>query len=446
MSIIKLVVSDLHLADGTIILDCFGESQQLAFEGLLYAASLHHGPLSQADSVELIINGDCFDFLVTMPYTGQRIADQSTALQKCEKIIVAHSAFFKALQSFVETPGRSITFISGNHDLELCFAEVRARICSAIVGTRTDPRVQFCLSRVYRPFPDIFIEHGHIHDFWNHATQGIWNEEGQPLMADPQMVPLSIGSWYFQSATNPISIRYPYYDHFDPPLSNTRQIALLCLLDPALLRETAQRSMQMLRSPRLTHIGLPVEQYTPEQLFGEAMLDFAAFRDDMWAQKSDWSAAALDESVSVDEMMEFAMVRDALSLPRMEAVAAICTPAVYQMAEDVAQGMHAVLDHDAALRYAIAGHTHIARIDPINQGAQTYLNTASWTSRFALPAPGEVTPALVDWLQSPDWDHVPLRDVTQYVFALITAEEGGSASASLCVWEGGLHGSYRVLA
>src|SRR5579859_3873861 len=154
MSIIKLVVSDLHLADGTIILDCFGESQQLAFEGLLSAASVHHGPLSQAESVELIINGDCFDFLVTMPYIERRVTDQTIAVQKCEKIIAAHRAFFQALRSFIEHAGRSITFIAGNHDLELCFAEVRDRICSAIVGTYTDPRIRFCLSRFYRPFPD----------------------------------------------------------------------------------------------------------------------------------------------------------------------------------------------------------------------------------------------------------------------------------------------------
>ena len=130
----------------------------------------------------------------------------------------------------------------------------------------------------------------------------------------------------------------------------------------------------------------------------------------------------------------------------MKQAAAICTPATYQMGESFAAGMHAVLKHEPSLRYAIAGHTHMVRIDPVHNGTQSYLNTASWSTRLALPAPGEVTPALVEWLRNPDWQHIPLRDVTQLTFALINTTDDGRSSASLCVWEGGTKGSYRVLA
>ncbi len=146
-------------------------------------------------------------------------------------------------------------------------------------------------------------------------------------------------------------------------------------------------------------------------------------------------------------MTEYAMLQEALTLPLIEAVAAICTPTTYQMGESVARGMNAVLANDLNLRYAIAGHTHMLRIDPVNDGAQSYLNTASWTKRLALPAPGEVNAALVEWLRQPDWKHIPLRDVTQLTFALVSEHlPGEPSSASLCVWEGGLKGSYRVLA
>ena len=145
-------------------------------------------------------------------------------------------------------------------------------------------------------------------------------------------------------------------------------------------------------------------------------------------------------------MMEIAMLREALTRPTLEAVAAICTPTLYQMGESVAAGMHQVLRDDPSLRYALAGHTHMVRIDPVSQGAQTYLNTASWTARFALPAPGEITPELVEWLRQPDWNAIPLRDVTRLIFALVSTTSGGPASASLCIWEGGSKGSYRVLA
>ena len=60
MSAVKLIISDLHLADGHSVLDGWGKLQQSALEGLLNAAC-SSGPLGQADEVELIINGDCFE-------------------------------------------------------------------------------------------------------------------------------------------------------------------------------------------------------------------------------------------------------------------------------------------------------------------------------------------------------------------------------------------------
>jgi hypothetical protein len=65
---IKLIVSDLHLASGDTMLDGFGERQQAVLEGLLAAAGRSGGsPLGEEDDVELIINGDCFDFVAVKP-------------------------------------------------------------------------------------------------------------------------------------------------------------------------------------------------------------------------------------------------------------------------------------------------------------------------------------------------------------------------------------------
>jgi len=90
MSSIKLIISDLHLADGHAILDSFGDVQQAALEGLL-AATRIGGPLGRADDIELIINGDCFDFLATAPYDTEGVSDVSTAMAKLHKIMAAHA-------------------------------------------------------------------------------------------------------------------------------------------------------------------------------------------------------------------------------------------------------------------------------------------------------------------------------------------------------------------
>ncbi len=443
MSTTKIVVSDLHLADGSPILDCFADRQQTAFGELL--ASFGDG--DGRGSVELIINGDCFDFLVTRPYAFDGTVDQPTAIQKIEKIIAAHRPFFTALRSFIGHPDCTVTFTTGNHDLELCFARVRARVCAAISGQESDPRIYFCPTRFYRPLPDVYIEHGNHYDFWNHAIAGLWDEQGQPLTLTPERITLSMGSRYFQHSAYLISERYPYFDHFEPSMNTTRQIALLSLLAPTLIEETARLTMQLLSYPRLALANLqPGEAHMPVRLFEETMVDFVAFQEDMVAQKRDWTTASSPEmQISPNELQEFMQLRADLSLPLADAVASVCTPAVYQMGEAVAQGMHAVLQRDPLLRYAIAGHTHMLRHDTCD--FQQYFNTASWTRRFAQP--GAMTPELLAWLRAPDWDAIPLRDVTQLVFVLLAADEHGPTRASLCAWPyDGLadRGSYRVLA
>ena len=451
---IKLVLSDLHLADGSSVLESFGEHQQAAFEGLIAAAlpttSSQETPLGQSDDLELIINGDCFDFLVVTPYSVDGIVEVATALQKLEKIIAVHQDFFSTLRTFVEAKGRIITFLAGNHDIDLCFAEVRERICTAITDHPTDERVCFCPTRFYRPLPDIYIEHGNHYDFWNHRTIGLWNEQGQPVTLTPRTITLSPGSRYFQQASCAVSLSYPYFDHFEPSINATRQIAMLALLDPRLVVRTAHDTMRLLSYPRRALAKLSLkDRRNPVRLFEEAIQDFAAFQTDMHEQEQDWVPLPEKEGqgqISQETIMEVLAVREALTLPVEEAFAALCTSSVYQMGEDVALGMHNVLKHDSSLRYAIAGHTHMMRIEPGESRSQVYLNTASWTERLALPTPQEVTPSLIEWLRNPGWQHIPLRDLTRPVFALIMATDGGPSSASLCQWEGGRHGYYRVLA
>jgi UDP-2,3-diacylglucosamine pyrophosphatase LpxH len=455
MSTIKLVVSDLHLADNASILECFGDTQQSAFEGLLGMASQAYHTrsslFSQAENVELIINGDTFDFLTTTPYDTNGMTSPAVALQKLDKIISAHEPFFDALRSFIEAPGRSITFLAGNHDIELCFAEVRERICRAIVGATSDVRLHFCPTRFYRPLPDVYIEHGNHYDFWNHAIAGLWDEQGQPLTREPRTIVLPVGSHYFQHAAHAVSLAYAYFDRFEPSMNIMRQLALLSLLDPDIVMETACKTMQMLSSPRQARANLiPIDERNPVRLFEETIQDFVAFQQDMLARKLDWSPQTDDMQISSEAFLEFVTLREALALPTIEAAATILTPTTYQMGESVARGMYAVLEKDSTLRYAIAGHTHMERFDVVNHGPQAYLNTASWTQRLAIPTPHEIRgpqgPALLEWLCNPDWRNVPLRDETQLTFVLMTSTDGGPSNAKLCIWEGGLHGCYRVLA
>jgi UDP-2,3-diacylglucosamine pyrophosphatase LpxH len=442
---IKIVISDLHLADGHSIFEGFGELQQSALEGLLCAASTN-GFVDNADDVELIINGDCFEFLFMEPHEKPGITYPAIALSKLERVINGHRPFFNALQSFISQTGRHLTFITGNHDVELAFEEVRERICEVICNEPgLKECVNFCHSFFYRPTPDVYIEHGNQHDFWN-CTTGLWDEQGQSLAYNPNKITLPPGTQYIHRAAYPINVQYPYFDHFEPTLNLTPQVALLCLMNPEIVVTTVQHAMGMLSYSRKAFAGFSLEEEkNPVLLFEHAMREFAAFQEDLVAQHPDF-IEPLGDTAHVDSMIEFAAIREALSLPFIDAFKAILVSFYYRMAESTAKGMQTILDKDRSIRYAIAGHTHTYRINAINDGSQVYLNTGTWTTRYKLPDPDEVTPELIAWLSKPDWNAIPLRDMTQFVFALIRAEERSPSSVNLCVWEGGVKGTYHVLA
>ncbi len=441
---IKLVISDLHLTDSHSIFEGFGDLQQSALEGLLSSASINSFA-GIVDDVELIINGDCFEFLFMEPHEKQGITHPATALFKLERVITGHRSFFETLRRFISQTGRHITFITGNHDVELAFTDVQERICEVMCNEPgLKERVNFCHSYFYRPLHDVHIEHGNQHDFWNRITD-LWDERGQPLTFNPSNITLPLGTQYILRAAYPIYVEYPYFDHFEPAMNLTPQVALLCLLNPEIVVTTVQHAMKMLSYTRKPFEGLAIEEENnPILLFEHAMREFAALQEDLVAQHPDF-IEPLGETIRVDAMLEFATIREALTLPLIDAIKAIFLPTIYRMAESTAQGIQNTLRNDHSVRYAIAGHTHMHRINSINEGSQVYLNTGTWTTRYALPDPDEITFELIAWLSNPDLKAIPLRDMTQLIFALILAEDGSPSSVNLCVWEGGENGTYHVL-
>jgi UDP-2,3-diacylglucosamine pyrophosphatase LpxH len=441
---IKLVISDLHLADSQSIFEGFGDLQQSALEGLLTAASTN-GFTDNADDVELIINGDCFEFLFMEPHEKQGITHPATALSKLERVIDGHRPFFDALQRFISQTGRHVTFITGNHDVELAFKDIQERISEVICNEpELKERVNFCHSYFYRPSSDVHIEHGNQHDFWNRITD-LWDEKGEPLTSNPGTITLPLGTQYIQRAAYPINVQYPYFDHFEPAMNLTAQMGLLCLLNPEIVVRTVQKTMEMLSYPRKPFSGLALEKENNPVLFFElAMREFAAFQEELVAQHPDF-VEPLGETSSIDAWLEFVAIREALSLPFVDAIKAIFVPTTYSMAESVALGIQHSLQNDPSIRYAIAGHTHMHRINSINDGQQIYLNTGTWTTRYAFPNPDEITPELIAWLSKPDWNEIPLRDMTQLFFALIQTNDEASSSVNLCVWQGGEKGTYHFL-
>jgi UDP-2,3-diacylglucosamine pyrophosphatase LpxH len=464
MSVTILVVSDLHLAHGQQPFEGFTEQQQRAWTEFLQAAS-PGGILVEEradETVELVINGDCFDFLVAAPLRHDRTRTVAQALEKLEQIIAAHGAFFEALAQFLRQPQRRVTFVPGNHDIELLFPAVQQRLRQAVGWpAASEERLRFWPRARYEPLSTIAIEHGNLYDFWNHRSAGLWTASGEPL-PPPEEILLSAGSWYYQEAGELIHRRFPYFDHLEPSLSYPRQMALLSLFAPELLCEVVTNLVGLMSCPRQPLAGLSRgEEHVALRLFEEAMQDLAAFQRDMERQKSDWqpvpgwdeqraTAAMLEEYRLLREAVAQASEPTATERTLLEAVARIFGRPTARRAGPTGAGMQALLQREPRLRYALAGHTHSWLVESLAKSRQSYLNTGTWTRRLARPAPEEITPATLVWLRSPDWPPTPttspLREVTQYTFALIRASDDGvQTTASLCTWEVRSQPAYRVL-
>lgn len=90
--------------------------------------------LPEADRLDLVFNGDTFDFLkTTVDGLFPRHIDPVIALAKWQRIEAAHSVFLEGLGRWLlAEPDRHAHFVVGNHDLELQFPEVWEALAARI--------------------------------------------------------------------------------------------------------------------------------------------------------------------------------------------------------------------------------------------------------------------------------------------------------------------------
>lgn len=154
------VMSDLHLSD-------FEpadprrpgwrrfKSEAVSADDRLRALLRHLSMLADGRPVELVLAGDIFDFdtIVALPeappfavsWLERRrglAPEEERSTWKMERILAHHPALVEDLRSFCAA-GNTIVFIVGNHDLELHWPSVQARIRAALAPPTPDALV-FC--------------------------------------------------------------------------------------------------------------------------------------------------------------------------------------------------------------------------------------------------------------------------------------------------------------
>lgn len=206
---IKVIVSDLHLGKGRILADGGLNSLEEFYYGEKLVEFIHYysNGIYRDYEVELIINGDFLNFL-QCDYRGHflTVITESVALEVMQEIVKGHEKVFKALGEFAAKPGKSITYVVGNHDQAMLWPACR-NLLNQVIGSpvRYKNLVYF--------FDGVHIEHGHMHEAANRMDPKkffLKKDLPEPILNLP------FGSHFFVELVLKIKQKHPHVDKIRP--------------------------------------------------------------------------------------------------------------------------------------------------------------------------------------------------------------------------------------
>lgn len=389
-----------------------------------FARFLDH-VVERADSpVELVLNGDIFDFdnVTKVPDEPEGRVDWLARLRglgseewmsrfKMERIITDHPAWFEALAAFVARGNRAV-FVIGNHDLELGWPSVQRLIRDALGVEPDEESVTFC-AWFYLSEGDSFITHGHLYDPNCAVTDPIdpvIEVHGRPRMRIPfgdlagrymlngmgyfnphatgnyimsgkeylrfffrymlRTQPLLIWSWFWSAvATLFISLR----DHWRPAMRDPLRV-------DEKVADIAKRSRatpSMVR--RLAALNVPSSCTSPMWVLRELWLDRGFLFLGMMLLA--WQVVLhVNIAWPISPLWAFAAL--AVLIPPYLVYAARVKSTVFQMPlldERRAELIHRITE----ARTVVMGHTHEPKNEQI--GPVQYLNGGFWSPAFSTP-------------------------------------------------------------
>ena len=209
MKKIKLVISDLHLGRGRSLADGMTNSLEEFYFGQKLVEFLHYYCTGEYRDyeVELVINGDFLNFL-QVDYRGHylTVITETVSVTKIKMILDGHPEVFKAMREFANTPGRSITYVVGNHDQCMLWPGTRQYFNEVL---QTNVRYK---NLVYF-FDGVHIEHGHMHEAANRLdARKFFLKKNLP---EP-ILNLPFGSHFFVDFVLKIKQKHPHVDKVRP--------------------------------------------------------------------------------------------------------------------------------------------------------------------------------------------------------------------------------------
>ena len=156
-----IIIGDIEMGAGNLTDDFISDK---ALSELIRSLAKKKHP------VDLILNGDTFDFL-KCPYLNSetqtlvypRHITAGVSLGKLKLIYEAHKRVFSALSVFVASPQHHLYFIIGNHDHDLFFPEVKETLRRLLDSEKGYENIHF--PGLHYHHHNVWVEHGQQYDF-----------------------------------------------------------------------------------------------------------------------------------------------------------------------------------------------------------------------------------------------------------------------------------------
>jgi UDP-2,3-diacylglucosamine pyrophosphatase LpxH len=396
----KIVISDLHLSagresEGNPLDDFACDREFAAFLDEIAAES----DLDEAE-VELIVNGDAFemlqvphveDFDPTAVYPGKQYhsSSEEDSMLKMVIIIEGHRPFFDALGRFIRVgpPRRYVTFLKGNHDVNLHWKGVQEKIRQAVgASAGRESLLTFEERRISRE--GIYVEHGNQYAV---GLDRVEDMEEPHDHDDPGQLAIPPGSWFVMDVFNQVE-REKYWIDGVKPIT-----ALVWYALAYDFRFAAKAIATLVRALP----GIIREGFLSFEVPEEGVLD------QEWDDPKQVEELALryetDETFRTDLNAELAQLlapqpeTPPLDMPSFDVPAQPSVADPVTMGDRVRERVKSSLFEMATKRAAeegvklvTFGHTHDASVEALPDGG-VYINSGTWTWRADFSGEGKET-------------------------------------------------------
>jgi UDP-2,3-diacylglucosamine pyrophosphatase LpxH len=390
MSRTLFVISDLHIGGREGFQICSPAGRALLADFLRWVASL----AEKGEDIHLVVNGDAVDFLAEEPF-AEFTPDNDEARAKLQSILDSSTAVWGAFRRVAEA-GAELTFLLGNHDLELALPGPH-HLLRKTIGPG---RVTFLFDNEALDLGEVLIEHGNRYDAWNIVDHDKLRSVRSALSRreSPPDFPAPAGSRLVINVMNGVKEELRFVDLLKP--ENDAMLPLLAALSPASATQIRliidyQRQMKRVR---FTDEGSPVDS-----------ANISAADDGGMSRGGELDAGAqlartlLDADAADSANISFSDDLDFLQLWRASGNAARrgelldrlyiafrhrlgAQSEAFKVDRELPEYLTAAESSARrGFKLVLYGHTHLVKRMPLAGGNARYINTGTWADLMMLP-------------------------------------------------------------